>query len=249
MVETDDAAELLFFDTFSHEVDTDINLDLVQFPKPVYITQVRIIPLGARVQADFPGGVRLGATNPSKFDIEFFVNDLGMPGASTFENLGQLKYNQNDCIHLECTQEKIPTDGLVLRGWYSTITLAVYGILTNSMTEPIASPPPLPCEPAGPEEICNLSGSGETREPSLLEETSKDEWKEPLPSEVPSVHKANLSDFERDELEYAGGRNDHYQQSGDERERGMRKTSHSSERSLPSRNRTHSESNEREYLR
>ncbi|XP_069965070.1 protein virilizer isoform X1 [Bactrocera oleae] len=250
MVETDDAAELLFFDTFSHEVDTDINLDLVQFPKPVYITQVRIIPLGARVQADFPGGVRLGATNPSKFDIEFFVNDLGMPGASTFENLGQLKYNQNDCIHLECTHEKIPTDGLVLRGWYSTITLAVYGILTNSMNEPIASPPPPPCEPAGPEEICNLSGSGETREPSIPEETSKDEWKEPLPSEVPSAHKTNLSDFERDELEYGVGRGgEHYQHSGDERERDIRKTSHSSERSLPSRNRTHSESNERDYVR
>jgi len=94
-------------------------LDLVQFPKPVFITQVRIIPLGARVQADFPGGVRLGATNPSKFDLEFFVNDLGMPAASAFENLGLLRYNQNDCIHLDCSQEKIVTDGLVLRGWYS----------------------------------------------------------------------------------------------------------------------------------
>jgi len=38
----------------------ELNLDLVQFPKPVYISEVRIIPLGARVQADFPGGVRLG---------------------------------------------------------------------------------------------------------------------------------------------------------------------------------------------
>lgn len=38
----------------------ELNLDLVQFPKPVYINQVRVIPLGAKVQADFPGGVRLG---------------------------------------------------------------------------------------------------------------------------------------------------------------------------------------------
>ena len=35
-------------------------MDLVQFPKPVYINQVRVVPLGAKVQADFPGGVRLG---------------------------------------------------------------------------------------------------------------------------------------------------------------------------------------------
>uniref|UniRef100_T1G9Z6 Virilizer N-terminal domain-containing protein n=1 Tax=Megaselia scalaris TaxID=36166 RepID=T1G9Z6_MEGSC len=132
--------ELLFFDTFSHEIHEDINLDLVQFPQPVYITEVRIIPLGARVQADFPGGVRLGATNPSKFGIEFFVNDLGKPGVSTFEKLGKLEYNQNDCINLEC--DRIPTDGLVLRGWYSTITLAVYGILNTTLNDPIASPPP-----------------------------------------------------------------------------------------------------------
>ena len=130
--------ELLFFDTFAHDNTEvrnfnkflksyladrefqELNLDLVQFPKPVYVTEVRIIPLGARVQADFPGGVRLGATNPSMFQIEFFVNDLGKPGASTFETLGSFEYNQNGCINLECvpndTIRKVPTDGLVLRG-------------------------------------------------------------------------------------------------------------------------------------
>lgn len=85
------------------------------------MTEVRIIPLGARVQADFPGGVRLGATNPSQFQIEFFVNDLGKPGASTFESLGGFEYNQNGCINLEYAANdtrKIPTDGLVLRGMY-----------------------------------------------------------------------------------------------------------------------------------
>lgn len=117
----------------------DLNLDLVQFPQPVYITEVRIIPLGARVQADFPGGVRLGATNPSKFHIELFVNDLAKPGASTFERLGDFDYNQNDCINLQCAtctdrttgDRQIPTDGLVLRGGFTTITLAVYGSMAK----------------------------------------------------------------------------------------------------------------------
>ncbi|XP_011291101.1 protein virilizer [Musca domestica] len=255
MTDTEDVSELLFFDTFSHESDADINLDLVQFPKPVFITQVRIIPLGARVQADFPGGVRLGATNPSKFDIEFFVNDLGMPGASTFENLGQLQYNQNDCIHLECTQEKIPTDGLVLRGWYNTITLAVYGILTNSLTENIASPPAAPCEPEDMEELApNLSG--EARNTSLQDEEMKEEWKEPLPGELPVV---TAHGHEREDIEYEGMRarglsssGEHYHRdSGEERtERRARKSSRSSERSpTSSRNRCHSESNDREYIR
>ncbi|KAL3285081.1 hypothetical protein HHI36_019205 [Cryptolaemus montrouzieri] len=149
-----DFVELLFFDTFAHDNTEEINLDLVQFPKPVYVTEVRIIPLGARVQADFPGGVRLGATNPSQFKIEFFVNDLGKPGASTFESVGGFEYNQNGCINLECARDdtirKIPTDGLVLRGWYTTITLAVYGTLTKNITEqiiqPVVNPPVVPSQ-------------------------------------------------------------------------------------------------------
>ncbi|EDW32046.1 GL10646 [Drosophila persimilis] len=253
MTEVDDGAELLFFDTFSHEDITDINLDLVQFPKPVFITQVRIIPLGARVQADFPGGVRLGATNPSKFDLEFFVNDLGMPGASAFENLGLLRYNQNDCIHLDCSREKIPTDGLVLRGWYSTITLAVYGILTNSVTQPIASPT-LPCEPAGPE-MCNLST--EAHNVLLQEEVLKDDWAEPIPTELLVPHKAVVvSDYEHDDIEYGLSReHQHYHQHVDEEQREMRRlrrSTHSTDRSPPPppmRTHTHSESNEREYIR
>jgi len=33
---------------------------LVQFPNPIIIKEIRVIPLGARVEADFAGGVRLG---------------------------------------------------------------------------------------------------------------------------------------------------------------------------------------------
>jgi len=222
-------------------------LDLVQFPKPVFITQVRIIPLGARVQADFPGGVRLGATNPSKFDLEFFVNDLGMPAASAFENLGLLRYNQNDCIHLDCSQEKIVTDGLVLRGWYSTITLAIYGIFTNSVTEPIASPT-LPCEPVGPE-ISNLSG-----EVLLQEDVLKDEWQEPMQAEMLAAHKGNVSDYDPEDMEYGLSR-EHYHQHAEEQEqremRRLRRSTHSTDHSPPPprRSHTHSESNDREYIR
>lgn len=82
----------------------------------------------------FPSNFR--ATNPSQFDIEFFVNDLSKPGASTFESLGELDYKQNIHIQLECERKQIPTDGLVLRGWYTTITLAVYGTLTKSLNNP-----------------------------------------------------------------------------------------------------------------
>ncbi|XP_023242093.1 protein virilizer homolog [Centruroides sculpturatus] len=139
----DDDSELLFFDTFSHENSEELNLDLVQFPRPVYIHEIRIIPLGARVQADFPGGHRLGATNPSTFQLEFFVNDLSTIGACTFKKLGNLEYKQNVDIQF-LVMDKIPTDGLVLRGWYCTITLAVYGMLTKVCKERSSPPPPPP---------------------------------------------------------------------------------------------------------
>lgn len=152
-------------------------MDLVQFPHPVYIGEVRIIPLGARVQADFPGGVRLGATNPSKFHIQLFVNDLSKPGASTFERLGDFEYNQNDCINYDAKAttngngertRQIPTDGLVLRGSYTTITLAVYGAFAKDeiSEQPISSPPP-PVVPI--DEVSNAVGNDEKPETSAMD--------------------------------------------------------------------------------
>ena len=79
----------------------DLNLDLVNFNREVYISEVRIIPLGARVRADFPGGDRLGATNPSEFTLDFFVNDLSKPGVSAFQKLGAINYDQKGKIQLE----------------------------------------------------------------------------------------------------------------------------------------------------
>lgn len=47
------------------------------------------------------------ATNPSQFEIEFFVNDLSKRGAATFENIGCLQYTQHGNIQLEF-DKKVP---------------------------------------------------------------------------------------------------------------------------------------------
>ena len=70
-------AQLLFLDTFSHE-DTELNLDLVQFPSSVIVEEVRVIPLGGKVHiagGNIAGGksMRLGATLPNKFNLEFCI--------------------------------------------------------------------------------------------------------------------------------------------------------------------------------
>ena len=45
----------------------------------------------------------------------------------------------------------MPTDGLVLRGWYTTVTLAVYGVITRAPIISIPPPPPAaPLKPASP---------------------------------------------------------------------------------------------------
>ncbi|KAG8190819.1 hypothetical protein JTE90_028318 [Oedothorax gibbosus] len=162
-----DDCELLFFDTFSHDSCEELNLDLVQFPQPVYIFEIRIIPLGARVQADFPGGHRLGATNPSSFHLEFFVNDLSKRSASTFDRLGSLNYKQNEEIQFPVSNNKIPTDGLVLRGWYSAVTLAVYGVITKVSNKERTSPPPPPPPQANsrtPQDLCSPIGDSSVSE-------------------------------------------------------------------------------------
>lgn len=163
------------------------------------------------MQADFPGGVRLGATNPSQFRIEFFVNDLGKPGASTFESLGGFEYNQNGCINLECTPNdtvrKIPTDGLVLRGWYTTITLAVYGTLTVNIAEQILPPVVTPSLPAQPNTIGDvqqvITGSAiendwqaETIQPVAMEYTQPTAAASyPQPYSQPEPYSAEYSDY------------------------------------------------------
>lgn len=53
---------------------------------------------------------------------------------------------------------KIPTDGLVLRGWYTTITLAVYGILSKGI------PPPVPPVPVPDRRSGDISTSAATAE-------------------------------------------------------------------------------------
>ena len=114
------------------------------------------------------GGNRLGATNPSQFDIEFFVNDLSVNVASTFELLGKFSYNQNECINLECKNDdegirKIPTDGLVLKGCYTTITLAVYGnIITYGNMPKIHIPGQ--ANNTGNNNIVQVSSNDETNE-------------------------------------------------------------------------------------
>lgn len=117
--------DLLFFDTFSHSGQEKDNFDLVQFPSPVVIDLIKIVPLGQPIEAKIPGNVRLGATNPSNCELEFFINDLTKQDAHTMTDLGKFYCNEKETDFNPPLQ--IQTDGLLLRGSYRTLTLAIFG--------------------------------------------------------------------------------------------------------------------------
>lgn len=117
--------DLLFFDTFSHSGTDKHNFDLVQFPSPVVIDLIKIVPLGQPVKAKIPGNVRLGATNPSNCELEFFINDLTKQEAHTMTDLGKFYCSEKETNFSPPLQ--IQTDGLLLRGSYRTLTLAIFG--------------------------------------------------------------------------------------------------------------------------
>lgn len=57
---------------------------------------------------------------------------------------------------------QVNTDGLVLRGWYTTLTVAVYGTAERShghdQGSPPPPPPPPPQQPSGPKRIVKQGG-------------------------------------------------------------------------------------------
>lgn len=66
---------------------------MVNFDEPVTIQEIRVIPLGAKIEIK-PGGLRLGATNPAKFHLEGYAVDLKNKKSSTFVKIGRSVFMQ-----------------------------------------------------------------------------------------------------------------------------------------------------------
>lgn len=76
--------------------------------------------------------------------MEFYYNDLQVPSKSAFTLLQNFSFNDKSKIHLTVdSEEQIITDGLIVRGIYSTITLAVYGFAVDEvpLKEPTVDQP------------------------------------------------------------------------------------------------------------
>jgi len=64
------------------------NLDLIQFNEVVAVQEVRVVPLGAKLEMNL-GGTRLGATNPVSFYIEAYVNNCTNNSQATFQRVAR----------------------------------------------------------------------------------------------------------------------------------------------------------------
>uniref|UniRef100_A0A3P9JLQ4 Vir like m6A methyltransferase associated n=1 Tax=Oryzias latipes TaxID=8090 RepID=A0A3P9JLQ4_ORYLA len=151
----DAATELLFLETFKHQNAELTNVDVVRFPCGVLITEVRVIPPGIKAHSNLPDSRAFGETSPHAFQLELFFNNVAKPNGPTFHRLGSLEYDENKSIVFR-PSGKVNTNGLVLRGWYTSLTLAVYGTAERSHGHDQGSPPPPPPppqQPAGPKRI------------------------------------------------------------------------------------------------
>ncbi|CAG11920.1 unnamed protein product, partial [Tetraodon nigroviridis] len=156
----DSLTELLFLDTFKHQ-KSETNVDVVRFPCGVLITEVRVIPPGIKAHSNLPDSRAFGETSPHAFQLELFFNNLTKPNNPAFNRLGSLEYDENKSIVFR-PSGKVNTDGLVLRGWYTSLTVAVYGTTERSHGHDQGSSPPPPPPPP--------------QQPGGLKRTTKQEW-------------------------------------------------------------------------
>uniref|UniRef100_H2YDV3 Virilizer N-terminal domain-containing protein n=1 Tax=Ciona savignyi TaxID=51511 RepID=H2YDV3_CIOSA len=121
--------KLIFCDTFHQEPpDGSVTSSwaIIEFPCAVVLEEIRIVPRGARVHDQLAGDTQRGQTNPPHFRIDFFACDVKNENASTFENLCAIEYHESSKT---TALPRLPflTKQLLCSGWYSSVTIAVFG--------------------------------------------------------------------------------------------------------------------------
>ncbi|CAH2285583.1 Hypothetical predicted protein [Pelobates cultripes] len=169
----DSAMELLFLDTFKHQnTEHGSNVDVVRFPRVVYINEVRVIPPGVRAHSSLPDSRAYGETSPHTFHLDLFFNNVSKPSANVFDRLGSLDYDEGSSIIFR-PNAKVNTDGLVLKGWYNCLTLAIYGSVDRVVISHDRDSPPPPPPPPPPPQLQQLVMK---RNPKHVEEDKEDQF-------------------------------------------------------------------------
>ncbi|KAF8563926.1 hypothetical protein P879_09699 [Paragonimus westermani] len=126
---------IVFFDTFMHNEHTQENIDCIRFKSGVQLLEIRILPFGSVVESDLSDEAVIGATNPAQFDVNFYSNSR--TNCITLQSIYSHHFDEKNGINCIVFKEPVSSNFLLFRGRYSTLTVAIFGIPTISLSQTI----------------------------------------------------------------------------------------------------------------
>ncbi|VDK22091.1 unnamed protein product [Taenia asiatica] len=159
-------------------------LNYIRFSNFVAISEIRVVPFGSVVESNLSDEAVIGTTNPAFFNIKFYCYNDNL--ASTLFQIAEYDYDESNGICCVPLTQPVATNILLLRGDYSTITVAVFGMpcLLPSQQSGIAMPnfsvPPPPLvsnSPAFPVlSVLGSVGTIQTPSPQLTQIQGSQNW-------------------------------------------------------------------------
>ncbi|XP_039260593.2 protein virilizer homolog [Styela clava] len=128
--------QLIFCNTYNFDSQgANGNWAVIKFPCMVAVDEIRIVPPGVKTHSQLHEDQFTGKTSPSKFRIEFFSDDRSA-SMTTYEHVGSMEYAEGSPNRFH-PPSALYSEKLLLNGWFSQITIAVYGgILSDVGTTP-----------------------------------------------------------------------------------------------------------------
>lgn len=91
----------------------------------IAVDEIRIVPTGVKVHSQLHDDKFVGHTTPNKFRIDFFSDDRSA-SMTIYEKVGTIEYCEGHPNRFH-PSSSLYSEKLLLRGWFSNITVAVYG--------------------------------------------------------------------------------------------------------------------------
>ncbi|KAF7260041.1 hypothetical protein EG68_02751 [Paragonimus skrjabini miyazakii] len=149
---------IVFFDTFMHNEHTQESVDCIRFKSGVQLLEIRILPFGSVVESDLSDEAVIG----HHFDEKNGIN----------------------CIVFK---EPVSSNFLLFRGRYSTLTIAIFGIPTISLSQTIQGGTNLSIPPPQIGLVTSVSVGDISTAPVVYEETGSTSFAPSLLRSSPEI--------------------------------------------------------------
>ncbi|KAL5108203.1 ATM interactor [Taenia crassiceps] len=176
-------------------------LNYIRFANFVAISEIRIVPFGSVVDSNLSDEAVIGTTNPALFNIKFYCYNDNL--ASTLFQIAEYDYNESNGICCVPLTQPVTTNILLLRGDYSTITVAVFGMpcllppQQSGIAMPNFSVPPPPLVSSSPAypvlSVLGSVGTIQTPSTQLTQVQSSQNWPTHT-SALPTLDKSHVLD-------------------------------------------------------